>query len=216
MERAILPTVAYVAGPGEMAYFAQVGAVASALGAAPPLAVPRWSCTILEPHVAEILDRLRLEREDLRDPHAAETRVANARLPESVSAALARLAASLGDGLATLATADAEQLVSRAAIDGARRGVAARLARLQRRYTAAMKRRLDDVVQDVGTARGSLYPGGKRQERALNLLPLLARYGHPLLDDMRVAAREHAVSLVGTTSARRPPRGRSEQTAPSA
>src|SRR6185503_9030571 len=32
VEQAILPTVGYVAGPGELAYFAQVSAVAGALG----------------------------------------------------------------------------------------------------------------------------------------------------------------------------------------
>jgi len=196
MERAILPTVAYVAGPGELAYFAQVGAVAEALGAAPPLAVPRWSCTILEPHVAEVLARLRLDPEVLRDPHAAETRVAKGRLPEGVSSALTRLGTSLTESLSALASADAE-LVSPAAIDGARRNIAARIARLERRYTAAMKRRVADVVQQIGTARGSLYPGGKRQERVLNLLPLLARYGEPLLADMQGAARQHAALLIG-------------------
>jgi bacillithiol synthase len=60
-ERAILPTVAYVAGPGEFAYFAQVRAVAESLGAAAPLAVPRWSATLIEPHVAGLLARYGLD-----------------------------------------------------------------------------------------------------------------------------------------------------------
>ena len=39
------------AGPGEVAYFAQVSAVADALGVPTPLVVPRWSATIVEPRV---------------------------------------------------------------------------------------------------------------------------------------------------------------------
>ena len=195
MERAILPTIAYVAGPAEIAYFAQVSAVAAALDAAPPLAVPRWSCTILEPHVADILEKLGLGREDLRDPHAAETRVAKARLPEGVAAALARMTAALNEALESLER-DGAELVGPQAVEGARRAIAARISRLERRYTAAMKRQLADILQDIATARGSLYPAGKRQERALNLLPLLARYGQPLLNDMEAAARAHATALV--------------------
>jgi bacillithiol biosynthesis cysteine-adding enzyme BshC len=195
MERVILPTVAYVAGPAEMAYFAQVGAVANALDVAPPLAVPRWSCTIIEPHVAEIVERLGLEREALRDPHAADTEMAKAQLPAPVSAAFARMSGALTDGLDSLRSTGSD-LVARAAVDGAQRSIAGRLARLERRYTAAMKRRLADLMHGIATARGSLYPAGKRQERALNLIPLLARYGTPLLGDMQLAARAHAAALV--------------------
>ena len=41
MERQILPTVSYVGGPGEVAYFAQVSTVAEALGRAQPTISPR-------------------------------------------------------------------------------------------------------------------------------------------------------------------------------
>ena len=50
---------------------------------------------------------------------------------------------------------------------------------------------------DVATARAALYPDGKRQERALNFLPLLARHGPALLERMRERAMEHARALVG-------------------
>ncbi|MDF1505740.1 bacillithiol biosynthesis BshC, partial [Roseisolibacter sp. H3M3-2] len=75
IERTILPTAAYVAGPGEYAYFAQVSAVAAALGVPLPLAVPRRSTTVVEPHVRRALARVGLDVADLADPHAAEGRV---------------------------------------------------------------------------------------------------------------------------------------------
>jgi hypothetical protein len=52
-------------------------------------------------------------------------------------------------------------------------------------------------MHDLATVRGALQPGGARQERALNFLPLLARHGVPLLQAMLLRAREHADALVG-------------------
>jgi hypothetical protein len=72
IERAILPTVSYIAGPGEIAYFAQVSAVAAALDLDAPMVVPRWSTTIVEPHVSRILSRLGIEESELAEPHRAE------------------------------------------------------------------------------------------------------------------------------------------------
>ena len=58
LERAILPTAAYIAGPGELAYFAQVTAVAEALELPLPLVVPRWSTTLIEPRLQKTLNTL--------------------------------------------------------------------------------------------------------------------------------------------------------------
>jgi uncharacterized protein YllA (UPF0747 family) len=82
VERAILPTATYIGGPAEIAYFAQVSPIAETLGVPRPAIVPRWSCTIIEPHVERIMEKLYLLPEDLRDPHEAEARVARSRLPK--------------------------------------------------------------------------------------------------------------------------------------
>jgi len=67
---------------------------------------------------------------------------------------------------------------------------------LERRISAAVKQRETSLMRDLGTVRGSLFPGGNRQERALNLVPLLARHGLVLLEEMRRSAAAHARGLV--------------------
>ncbi len=206
VERAILPTVAYVAGPGELAYFAQVRAVAQALGAAQPLAVPRWSGTVIEPGVRRALDRLGLTASDLADHHAVEARIAETRLPDGVRGVFDAMRAQLrahaaalhAVGHAQLADAAAAAIVSvpTRAVDGAFASLAHRVDRLERRYVAAAKRVDDAAARDLAFARGSLYPTGTRQERALNAVPLLARYGDALTTAMLRNARRHARSVV--------------------
>ncbi len=56
-------------------------------------------------------------------------------------------------------------------------------------------------MRDVATARGSLFPDGVRQERALGYVPFLARYGAPLLEEMRAQAALHAAVVLGATPA---------------
>jgi bacillithiol biosynthesis cysteine-adding enzyme BshC len=198
VERSLLPTVAYVAGPGEIAYFAQVSAVAGALDAEPPLAVPRWSATLVEPHIADILERYRLRTEDFADPHAVETRLARETWPADVARAMVQLRAELADLLAGVRTSLQEMKAPAlsASADGTGRALEWRLSRLERRINAAVKSREGALMNDLATARGSLYPGGVRQERALNLIPILSRHGTGLLEDMLASATAHARSLV--------------------
>ena len=195
VESLVLPTVAYVAGPGELAYFAQVTAVANALGVPAPLGVPRWSATIIEPHVARILARRAITLDELADPHTAETRRARAQLDPHVSAAIAALRAAVDTQLGTLA-GHADAAVPTRAIEGTRLMLEHRIARLERRFVAAAKRADVDLIRDLGTVRGALRPDDGRQERALAWVPLLARHGDALLASLRAGAAAHAERLV--------------------
>ncbi len=195
VERALLPTVAYVGGPAEVAYFAQASAVAAALSSPVPLAVARWSATIVEPRVRRTLDELGLDLDSFGDPHAAERIVAAGRLPPDSAAALGALRDDLTRDTVRLAETDAG-LIPPAAIGGFRRALEHRIERLERRYLAGVKRRETELMDRVATARGSLYPHGVRQERKLAFTPFLARYGRALIDEMLVAARTHARAIV--------------------
>ena len=197
IERAILPTATYIGGPAEIAYFAQIAPIAEALGVSRPAILPRWSCMIIEPQVEEILEKLYLLPEDLRDPHEVEARVARARLPKRIIEELNATRAGINERLDALSEAVVEEgaAVGAAVTGGLRANLLRRLDRFERRLIAAVKREHADIMHQIATARGSLYPLGKPQERSLNFVPFLARYGAPLRRDMLAEAREHARRL---------------------
>jgi uncharacterized protein YllA (UPF0747 family) len=107
---------------------------------------------------------------------------------------IARLAESLGPEPRALGLAPA--------VEGAVASLQHRVDRLERRVLARIARREQDLMRDLGTVRGALYPFGVRQERALNLLPTLSRHGLELLDELRAAAGGHAAAIVAGAAAR--------------
>ena len=198
VERAIVPTAAYVAGPGEFAYFAQVSAVAERLGVATPFVVPRWSASIVEPRVQRILNQFGLEIGDLSDPHAADARIARARLSPEAAQAMEALRDNTRRGIDALRRSNSG-LVPVRALDGLQRAIEHRLERTERRFLAGVKRAESDAMRQLATARGSLFPHGAKQERKLAYIPFLARYGPELLEQLLDGAREHARAIVGTS-----------------
>ena len=209
VERAILPTVAYVGGPGELAYFAQVGAVADALDSRRPLVVPRWSGMVIEPHIRRLLERRGLTPEALADPSAPEREVAARAMPSDAREAIEQLRRDIDRAAARLSGATNPSGVGApppAVVEGARRALTDRVERLERRYLAAAKRGDDAAMRDLATLRGALRPLGRPQERALNLLPMVARHGAPLLAAMMAESRRHALRLVGGVAESAPER----------
>ena len=203
VERALLPTVAYLAGPGEFAYFAQISPVAASLGADVPLAVPRWSGTILEPQTQRALSRLNVESADFDDPHAVESKLAKASLDEGVADAFERVRLAAETQMRALQSAvqDADEIVAVSVVEGAGRDILQRLDRLERRLIAGAKRREIALMRDIAVVRAAVRPLGQSPERVLNLVPALARYGPELLLAMRDYARVHAAALVSGAAA---------------
>ncbi len=199
VERALFPTAAYVAGPGELAYFAQVTAVAEAAGLAVPVAVPRWSASWREPQVDRVLDRLGVTADALQTPHVLEAKLARAAMDRDVSDAVERLRVALDVQIAALGGAVAADgaLVPPGVIEGLARDVGHRVSRVERRLVAAVKRREQATARDIAVARAALHPLGSSPERVLSLVPTLARHGLGVLDAMRELAAVYARTIVG-------------------
>jgi bacillithiol biosynthesis cysteine-adding enzyme BshC len=195
VERSIIPTVGYVGGGAEVAYFAQTTAVADALEVPAPVVVPRWSGMIVEPRIEKILERHSHTVDDFRDPHAVETRIAKESLPASLRQSIDTLKQSFEKSVKEIRDAEGSDMVPSTVIDGLTRALTRRVERLERRYAASVKRSGNGALRDVAAARGALYPFGKQQERALNVVPLLARHGDELIGAVDEQTRRHAERL---------------------
>ena len=199
VERALLPTVAYLAGPGEYAYFAQIAPIATALGVEIPITLPRWSGEIIDARADRLREALGLDDAALRDPHAAESHVARRAVEPEVQDAVERLrlavetqARAVGEAM----TRVEQPVVAPDVVAGLAKDMLLRMERFERRVTAGVKRREGALMREVAFVRAALRPGGQSPERKLNLVPLIARFGPSIFEAMRVDAVAHAERLV--------------------
>ncbi|HSM36675.1 MAG TPA: bacillithiol biosynthesis cysteine-adding enzyme BshC [Longimicrobiales bacterium] len=200
LESAILPTLAYVGGPAEVAYFAQIEPLFAEHDLEPPIVVPRFSVTLVEGKVGKVLDRFDLEPADFDRPaHEIAARVLRDELPEDVAEALKALRGSLGEAYARLGEAvkSVDPTLS-GAVASARNAALGETREIEKRIARHAEDRRDIAIEQLRKAEVNLVPGGKPQERVLNALQYLARYGPGLLDDVLAAMG----SLVGAPAGR--------------
>lgn len=189
VESTLIPTVAYVAGPGEASYFAQIGCLFEAHDVEPPIVVPRHGVTIVEPRIRRLLDKFGFEPADFARPlHEITTEVVHSGLPQSVTGALERLRATIEreyDELASAAAAIDPTL--REWVAGKRNRALIDAATTERKIVGHLKKRRGDEIRQLRRVSLNLHPDGAPQERGLNALPYLARYGPGLLRDIAAA-----------------------------
>lgn len=202
LERALLPTVTYLAGPGELAYFAQVTAVAHSLQVAIPIVTPRWAGEIIETAALAEMENLDLDEMLLRDPHAVETALAERATDEGVRDAIDRLRVTTETQIRAVgdAVANAEHVVPVEVVNGLQRDLALKLDRFERRVRAGVKRREGALMQRAASLRASLRPLGSSPERVLNLIPMLVRHGVVVFDRMLAEAALYARTVVRGTA----------------
>jgi len=185
VEAAVLPTIAYVGGPAEVAYLAQLAPLFHALDVAQPVAVPRISVELWPEEARAARSRLGISRDDLDRPLAEVTaRLAERRLAADAAAALSGLRSSVADGFVALM--DAAPGGPSGGVTGplgaSRNRILAELARVERRLRGAVRASDDDLLQDLSVLFGHLRPLGQPQERTVGILPYIARDGTALLD----------------------------------
>jgi bacillithiol synthase len=180
----LLPTIAYVGGPAELAYLAQSQVIYDRLLGRMPVTVSRASFTLLDARAAKFLARYRLTLTDTLAPEESlKERIAHALIPEAVaslfeetSAEVARRLDRLGAGLESLDPTLAASLAK------SRTKVLYQVEKLRKkteRETLRRDARASDESRYLSTL---LHPHRHLQERFYSILPFLAQHGLELVD----------------------------------
>ena len=177
-----LPTAAYIGGPGEIAYFAQLAPLHAHAGLPMPLIVPRARFRVIEDRTRRLLDTLGLTPDEVAAPRdellarlAARTAGEGFESPAAVEARLlgtfrAELT-RLGERMASVEPGFA-RAVSRT--DNTVRGG---ISRLVARYGRAIAQRDQVTAERVDRLRAYLVPEGAPQERIHGLPYYACRLG---------------------------------------
>ena len=187
---AVLPTSAYVAGPAEIAYFAQSEVLYRAILGRATAVLPRLSATLVEAKIAAVMERHEVQLPDaLTSADALAQRLAARAMPVEGKRKLAAAGNSL-DGDLTAVTEWMAQMdagLGRSATTAASkmRYQMNRLRRLAARYQLEKETSLARHAQAITQA---LYPGGHLQERVVAGIYFLATDG--LLERLVDAAKD--------------------------
>lgn len=189
----LLPTLAYVGGPAEVAYFAQNQVVSEAiLGRTTPV-LPRLSATLIEPSIAKVLAQHELSLPDILESHPDE--LAHRLGARAIPIEGKRRIAATGNAL----DAELKNLIAWTESLDPSLGRAAQVSASKMRYQMNRLRRLAanyqlqreaSVRRHVDTLSFNLFPDRHPQERTIGGIAYLSRYGTSILDTfVEVAAQ---------------------------
>ncbi|MGE5760785.1 MAG: bacillithiol biosynthesis protein BshC [Gemmatimonadota bacterium] len=184
VEAALWPTVAYVAGPGELGYLPDAAPLYRALDVTPQTPVPRWSGMLVEGRVDRVLEKHGLKLEDFAGPPGeVERRLVRDQLPEDVTEALEGLQRDLRTSYGRLSggVTQVDPTLERT-VESARNAALAGMKEIEKKLVSALKRTSDSLVSQLSRTRAALYPEGEPQERVLTYPSMAIRYGPALLD----------------------------------
>lgn len=175
----LFPTVAYVTGPNELAYFGQLRQVYRRFDVPMPLLHPRLSATILDRAAVKFLNRYDVGFETL---HAQDDSVLNrlisAQLPPEVEASVAAAERRVdGEMEAVEAAAGAIDPTLTGAARTTRERMRRDLRNLQGKIVQAAKRRDATLRRQLHRTRAQAFPAGAPQERSVAFVCFLNRYG---------------------------------------
>jgi len=183
MQDLLLPTLAYVAGPSEVAYLAQIGCLHEEFGRKAPIVFPRFSVSVVERKIAKILDKYHLSFEDIfLGNEALIKKVVEQNLDQSLAAKFATVEKEFGKKLEELEPSlKAIDPTLAEALRTTQQKVQYQVAHLRTKFVHAESRHQETLTKQIDKALAILYPLKTLQERRINIFYFLARYGMDFL-----------------------------------
>lgn len=177
LQDTLLPTVAYIGGLTEVAYFRQIVPLYEIFEMREPLVLPRASFRLIDGRCRRLLGRWQLDAAACEAPAGDVLRRA-VTVADDGEEALARLLlapflARLDEIAPKLCQVDSDLAT---AIDKTRSTVEMAVGKLGSRYDRACRRHNQRLVDDIATLTRILFPDGRPQERFYGLSVAASRF----------------------------------------
>ncbi len=195
----LLPTLAYVGGAAEIAYFGQGAVVYKALlGRSTPI-LPRFSATLIEAKPQALLERYGLSVPDIfQGPEGLRESLAKHTLPADLQAAFDRAESSLKQSLGSIQQSleRLDKTLVEASVNAGSK-MQHQLEQLRSRAARAELRQSEILGRHAELLGHALYPNKVLQEREIGGVYFVARHGSELLrglyDTLRTDCLDHQI-----------------------
>jgi len=180
----LFPTICYVAGPSELAYQAQLGAIYRDFGVEVPVLYPRANATLLDAASVRFLEKYDLPFEALQPRgESGLNRLLESQLPPGIEDALQSAAEEIRARLELLKAAlPAIDPTLVGAADTTLDRMQETLKHLHNKIIQASKKKDETLRRQFTRTQALAFPEGAPQERIVDLAFFLNRYGQPLCE----------------------------------
>jgi bacillithiol biosynthesis cysteine-adding enzyme BshC len=191
MQDYLLPTLCYIGGPAEIAYFAQIEVVYRKLAGRLTPVVPRIFATLIEPRQNKLLERYKMSLTDLfGGPEKTREVVGSRALPDSILKSFDQAAEHLEQALAVIQGPLAQ--LDRTLMDAAENAgskMRYQLQTIRDKAARAETRKNSEVMRHADELITALYPNKDLQEREIGTIYFLLKYGQNIVDQLKSALR---------------------------
>lgn len=176
----LFPTCAYVAGPSELSYLAQLKGVYKLLDIPMPVVYPRWSGSVVDDKTNRFMKSVGIQAEEFLSSDHQELlqKIVEDTSGKNYDKSFRNVLKNLGSGLDEL-RGHAEELDKSLVnmIDQSEKKMEYQLEKIRGRFTNALQASHKVTVDRSRRAHNLLLPADKPQERIFPVLEFLLRYG---------------------------------------
>lgn len=174
----LFPTFAYVAGPNEIAYQAQLKGLYDFFALEMPVIFPRFGATIVEKKISKVLRKYDVALPELRNPEKALKRLARENIGDTINSFRDEVLTGMTE-VAQRAESIDKTLIGPCSL--ARVRILKTIESLEDKITSKLKEQNVVARQQITKAHNNVFPYGNLQERQINLLEYLIKFGEEFL-----------------------------------
>jgi bacillithiol biosynthesis cysteine-adding enzyme BshC len=195
----LFPTAFYIAGPSEIAYFAQIKPLYELYNIIQPMIYPRSSATILENSIANSLEKYSVDINDIFiDVEDIKKKIINSVEESSVD----EIFSGISNQIETTFDQLKEKLLDldKTIADSSNRyrdKILGTVTELKSKAEKAQQKKYEVTLRQIDRAAVHLFPNSNLQEREINFIYFANKYGEEFLkkifNDLQINKFEHQI-----------------------